>query len=324
MALRTALALVLIAAAACRAQQLGAGNYVDDYYDDGVVEQRPAVRQPPPAPVRGSAPAAPRPTPVPILKQINRHNEDGSYTYGYEGADGTFKIETKFPSGDVKGKYGFVDDTGKVRVVEYGADRYGFQPAGEGITVAPPTLVDETTEEDEPTLRGGRPAPRPAPRPVARPPPPPPAYEDEEVQYRPPPRSQGPTPPRALSVPGAAPAPQAFTPNFAPRPKAFAQQAPSQHFGPQQFAGGQQAARPAPQPAPRFQAQPAPRFQPAAQPAPRPQPQPAPRYQPLAQPAPRPQPQQQRASGLLDRLAKDYALPAGAGAPLHDISFGYY
>ena len=30
-------------------------------------------------------------TPVPILKQINRVNDDGSYTYGFEAADGTFK-----------------------------------------------------------------------------------------------------------------------------------------------------------------------------------------------------------------------------------------
>lgn len=33
-------------------------------------------------------------------------------------------------------------------MVEYGANKYGFQPAGEGITVAPPTLVDETTRKD--------------------------------------------------------------------------------------------------------------------------------------------------------------------------------
>lgn len=87
-----------------------------------------------------------------------RHNEDGSYTYGYEGADGSFKIETKLATGEVKGKYGYVDETGKVRVVEYGANKYGFQPSGEGITVAPPTLVDETAKEeaeyeDEPLQR---------------------------------------------------------------------------------------------------------------------------------------------------------------------------
>ena len=79
-------------------------------------------------------------TPVPILKQINRHNDDGSYSYGYEAADGSFKIETKRPTGEVVGKYGYVDDTGSLREVEYGASRRGFEPAGTGINVAPPTL----------------------------------------------------------------------------------------------------------------------------------------------------------------------------------------
>lgn len=76
---------------------------------------------------------------VAILKQINRHNEDGSYTYGYEASDGSFKIETKTANGEVKGKYGYVDETGKVRMVEYGANKFGFQPSGEGITVS--TLI---------------------------------------------------------------------------------------------------------------------------------------------------------------------------------------
>ncbi|XP_015590366.1 uncharacterized protein LOC107265434 [Cephus cinctus] len=79
-------------------------------------------------------------TPVPILKQINRHNEDGSYSYGYEAADGSYKIESKYPTGEVYGKYGFVDDTGSVREVEYGASRRGFEPAGSGINVPPPTV----------------------------------------------------------------------------------------------------------------------------------------------------------------------------------------
>lgn len=83
-----------------------------------------------------------------MKSNIFRHNEDGSYTYGYEGADGSFKIETKLATGEVKGKYGYVDEAGKVKVVEYGANKYGFQPSGEGITVPPPTLVDETTGKD--------------------------------------------------------------------------------------------------------------------------------------------------------------------------------
>ncbi|CAD1468746.1 unnamed protein product [Heterotrigona itama] len=70
-----------------------------------------------------------------------RHNEDGSYSYGYEAADGSYKIESKYPTGEVYGKYGFVDDTGNVREVEYGASRRGFEPAGPGINVPPPTLT---------------------------------------------------------------------------------------------------------------------------------------------------------------------------------------
>lgn len=45
-----------------------------------------------------------------------------------------------------------MDADGKVRVVEYGANKYGFQPSGEGITVAPPTLVDETTDKNGQTI----------------------------------------------------------------------------------------------------------------------------------------------------------------------------
>lgn len=85
-----------------------------------------------------AAPAGPSHTIVPILKQVNRQNEDGSYSYGYENADGTYKIETKYPSGEVYGKYGYVDETGKLRTVEYGASARGFEPSGTDITVPPP------------------------------------------------------------------------------------------------------------------------------------------------------------------------------------------
>lgn len=40
---------------------------------------------------QAEAPSAPKPTPVAILKQINRHNEDGSYTYGFQNDDGMIR-----------------------------------------------------------------------------------------------------------------------------------------------------------------------------------------------------------------------------------------
>ncbi|XP_041984451.1 extensin-like [Aricia agestis] len=270
------------------------------------------------------------PTPVPILKQINRHNEDGSYTYGYEGADGSFKIETKTQNGEVKGKYGYKDDTGKLRVIEYGANKYGFQPAGEGITVAPPTLVDESTREPGKGNKQYRdydyedpaPAPAPAPRPrpaqpaYRAPPPPqqqyrpepqqyrpePQQYRPAPQQYRPPPQQAAPVPPKPAFFAGAAPAPPEdnfFNPE--PQPKQYR---PKQDF------------RPAPQPqhfAPKHtQAE----FQDYNQ---------QPRYTQANQyQEPQPRPHKGQTFSMLDQLLKEYSLPQGNSAPTHDITFGSY
>lgn len=155
-------------------------------------------------------------TPVPILKQINKHNGDGSYSYGYEAADGSYKIESKYPTGEVYGKYGFVDDTGSIREVEYGASRRGFEPAGAGINVPPPTLTgnsianpnspdDDGQYREDPSVYytdprftngeryelpprqplGYNQQQRPLPAPIYNPPRPPP-----QVQYQPKPQYQ--------------------------------------------------------------------------------------------------------------------------------------
>ncbi|KAH8358400.1 hypothetical protein KR093_000039 [Drosophila rubida] len=304
-----------------------------------------------------------RPTPVPILKQINKHNEDGSYTYGYEGADGSFKIETKLATGEVKGKYGYVDADGKVRVVEYGANKYGFQPSGEGITVAPPTLVDESTKEgpdydDEPQQRPQRPYQQARPQPAPLPPRPQPQpqpqyvqYEDEEAeqprrpQYAPQAQpSLGPAPPR-LQVPGAQRSTDVlYSPQQRPsRPEPDYSQSQSFGEGPSNVRISRPVyALPPASPAPSSaRAQgflaPASGGRPLLEPV-HFGPTQAPLAQPVQQSIPQqPQPQQQssyqpraqgRAGGgggsLLDQLARDYALPQGNAQPLHDITFGYY
>ena len=54
------------------------------------------------------------------------------------------QIETRYATGEVKGKYGYIDPTGALREVEYGASpERGFEPRAEGLVVAPPTLADE-------------------------------------------------------------------------------------------------------------------------------------------------------------------------------------
>ncbi|KAG5340827.1 CUO6 protein, partial [Acromyrmex charruanus] len=290
-AFQVATVLTALLAVSAQQYQRPGGNYIDDYAQyDSQQPSQPTPRSYATDPDRQSAaPANPKPTPVAILKQINRHNEDGSYTYGFEGADGSFKIETKLPTGDVKGKYGFVDDTGKVRIVEYGADQYGFQPAGEGITVAPPTLFDETTSKEALAAQ---------------------AYEEQQQQQQPRqlparPAYQQQSHTQAVYAPAqvapsrpALPKPPIFTP-AAPAP-----QAPRQPLLPQNYNQNYE-----PAPSSQLYNQGPAQFSPAPQ-----------------QSDGRSQPQARSGAGggILDQLARDYALPQGVAPPLHDISFGYY
>merc|ERR1711872_233168 len=78
-------------------------------------------------------------TPVPILRYVDTQNIDGSYTYGYEAADGTYKLETRFVDGRVKGKYGYIDPEGNLREASYGAEAgRGFEPQIEGVELPAP------------------------------------------------------------------------------------------------------------------------------------------------------------------------------------------
>merc|ERR1711976_279018 len=95
------------------------------------------------------APATPSTTPVPILRYVDNQNIDGSYTYGYEAADGTYKLETRYVDGRVKGKYGYIDPEGVLREASYGAEAgRGFEPEISGLELPPPV----TSDSQEPTF----------------------------------------------------------------------------------------------------------------------------------------------------------------------------
>merc|ERR1711953_290197 len=106
--------------------------------------------------VAGSSPAwtspqfptsSPSTTPVPILRYVDNQNIDGSYTYGYEAADGTYKLETRYQDGRVKGKYGYVDPDGNLREASYGAEAgRGFEPQIEGLELPPPVIAEAEAE----------------------------------------------------------------------------------------------------------------------------------------------------------------------------------
>merc|ERR1719483_1270467 len=87
-------------------------------------------------------------TPVPILRYIDNQNTDGSYTFGFEGADGTYKLETRHADGRVKGKYGYYDPEGVLREATYGAEAgRGFEPVIQGLELPPPTIEAEIQNE---------------------------------------------------------------------------------------------------------------------------------------------------------------------------------
>merc|ERR1712212_248993 len=150
--------VLLLATAAFGLPQQGQFQTRFSDYDDATTLSRDSSgrgRGGPPPPRGGS-----RPTEVPsrretttqveILKQINEHNEDGSYTYGYEGSDGSFKLETRFADGRVQGKYGYLDVNGEVKIIEYGADAMGFAPSGDlpdGIVIPEP-VANNCTDAD--------------------------------------------------------------------------------------------------------------------------------------------------------------------------------
>ncbi|XP_055377862.1 bromodomain-containing protein DDB_G0270170-like [Condylostylus longicornis] len=75
-----------------------------------------------------------------IIKHIQRVNNDGTYTVGYEADDGTFKIESRDVLGNVKGTFGYIDSNGEIKRVSYTANN------GTGLKNNPQTSSEEIRE----------------------------------------------------------------------------------------------------------------------------------------------------------------------------------
>lgn len=67
---------------------------------------------------RTKEPASKEP-PVQTIRNYSKVNDDGSFTFGYEAADGSFKEETRGTDCVVRGKYGYVDPDGNKREFTY-------------------------------------------------------------------------------------------------------------------------------------------------------------------------------------------------------------
>lgn len=97
------------------------------YYGQPTARPRADYNRPTAAPLvaRGTSPTpktkdqATRAPPVQTIRNYSKVNDDGSFTFGYEAADGSFKEETRGTDCVVRGKYGYIDPDGNKREFTY-------------------------------------------------------------------------------------------------------------------------------------------------------------------------------------------------------------
>lgn len=105
--------------------------------------------------------------PVQTIRNYNKVNDDGSFTFGYEAADGSFKEETRGTDCVVRGKYGYVDPDGNKREFTYVSGNPCDPNAKDEESQEKEDERDENVPQNYP-VRPVRPIlrPTPAPRPA--------------------------------------------------------------------------------------------------------------------------------------------------------------
>ncbi|XP_063242996.1 uncharacterized protein LOC134542562 [Bacillus rossius redtenbacheri] len=120
--------------------------------------------------VSARAKEPPKQPPVATIRNYSKVNDDGSFTFGYEAADGSFKEETRGTDCVVRGKYGYVDPDGNKREFTYVSGN-PCDPNSINQEEESKEEVDDSGEENIPRgpirpLRPVRPTPAPLPRPT--------------------------------------------------------------------------------------------------------------------------------------------------------------
>lgn len=87
----------------------------DEEYEQRPVQRLPSRQKLQPQPQQ----EGPKQPPVQTIRNYNKVNDDGSFTFGYEAADGSFKEETRGTDCVVRGKYGYIDPDGNKREFTY-------------------------------------------------------------------------------------------------------------------------------------------------------------------------------------------------------------
>ncbi|CRK99894.1 CLUMA_CG013197, isoform A [Clunio marinus] len=89
-------------------------------------------------------------TPIPIIRQEQEQNVDGSYKYAYETGNGIIAEEEGYlknagteDEAQVKqGKYSYTSPEGQLIEITYIADENGFRAEGDSIPTPPPIPVE--------------------------------------------------------------------------------------------------------------------------------------------------------------------------------------
>ncbi|PSN51183.1 hypothetical protein C0J52_06047 [Blattella germanica] len=121
-------------------------------------------------PLAPRAKEPPKQPPVQTIRNYSKVNDDGSFTFGYEAADGSFKEETRGTDCVVRGKYGYVDPDGNKREFTYvSGNPCDPNSVSQEEDEHSKVLADDSGEENIPKgpLRPLR--PRPTAAPVHRP-----------------------------------------------------------------------------------------------------------------------------------------------------------
>ncbi|XP_018334190.1 endocuticle structural glycoprotein SgAbd-2-like [Agrilus planipennis] len=95
--------------------------------------------------VTASLAQQPSTTPIPIIRQVNEINPDGSFNYILETGNGIYADEQGYPKqvGDVltlaaQGQTQYVSPEGQVIRLQYTADENGYRPVGDHLPTPPP------------------------------------------------------------------------------------------------------------------------------------------------------------------------------------------
>ncbi|XP_048513595.1 mucin-5AC-like isoform X2 [Athalia rosae] len=139
--------------------------YVDEDDQGAEEEESPVVYQPRtralPSP-RSKDTNASKPPPVQTIRNYNKVNDDGSFTFGYEAADGSFKEETRGTDCVVRGKYGYVDPDGNKREFTY----VSGNPCDPNAPKEDDDEPARAQQEEDVSGPANYPSVRPVPRPV--------------------------------------------------------------------------------------------------------------------------------------------------------------